>query len=48
MTKEKLAEALRAAEKAHEVYEALYLTGRDEKWADWYADYIVQMMEVEK
>jgi hypothetical protein len=36
-----LGRALRDAEKAHAAYEAK-LGHRDENWADWYAQYIVE------
>ena len=42
VTKEELAELLRAAEAAHGKYEQEELGGvRDEEWAVWYADFIV-------
>jgi hypothetical protein len=45
----KLAECLRAAEQAHAVYEREELHGeRDEKWADWYANYIAERMNRER
>jgi len=39
--KEKLANLLRDAEKAHALYEK-ELGNRDEDWPSWYADYIVK------
>jgi hypothetical protein len=42
MTKEELAELLREAEEAHGEYEKAELGGvRDENWASWYAEFIV-------
>lgn len=43
---EALAEMLREAEAAHGEYEKTVLGGkRDENWADWYAEFIVNLME---
>jgi hypothetical protein len=45
----KLAEYLRAAEQAHAVYEREQLNGvRDEKWSDWYANYIADRMKQDR
>ncbi|WP_158442501.1 hypothetical protein [Palaeococcus pacificus] len=46
LTVEKLAKLLREAEKAHASYEKK-LGHRDEDWPEWYAKYIIQMLEKE-
>ena len=43
LTKEKLAELLKEAEKAHGEYEKT-LGKRDENWPGWYADYIIKKL----
>ena len=44
ITSEEMAGLLREAEAAHGVYEREELNGvRDEEWAEWYADYIVDL-----
>jgi 16S rRNA C967 or C1407 C5-methylase (RsmB/RsmF family) len=43
ISKEKLAELLREAEKAHAEYEKS-LGKRDESWPEWYAEYIVNRL----
>jgi hypothetical protein len=46
VNKEDLARLLREAEEAHGRYERDELGGeRDEQWADWYADYVVNALE---
>ena len=47
MTKEKLAELLRRARKAHHEYEAL-LGKEDPDWATWYADFILSELEKDR
>jgi hypothetical protein len=45
MTKEELTRLLREAEKAHGQYEKEELGGvRDEEWAPWYAEFIVNAL----
>ena len=45
LTKEELTELLREAEAAHGVYETEELGGvRDEEWAPWYAEFIVNAL----
>ncbi|WP_187146411.1 hypothetical protein [Thermococcus sibiricus] len=44
LTKEKLAELLREAEKAHAEYEKR-LGKRDENWPEWYAEYIIKRLK---
>jgi len=45
MTKEELTRLLREAEKAHGQYEKEELGGaRDEEWAAWYAEFIVNAL----
>ena len=45
LTKEQLTELLREAEAAHGKYEAEELGGvRDEQWAAWYAEFIVDLL----
>jgi hypothetical protein len=45
LTKEELARYLRAAEAAHGKYETEELGGvRDEEWAEWYAEFIVNAL----
>lgn len=44
LTKEKLEELLKEAEKAHGVYET-QLGHRDENWPAWYAEYIIKKLE---
>jgi hypothetical protein len=44
LTKEELSGLLREAEAAHGKYEAEELGGvRDEEWASWYAEFIVDL-----
>lgn len=44
LTKDELAGLLREAEAAHGEYEAEELGGvRDEEWAPWYAEFIVNL-----
>ena len=46
LTKEALADLLREAEAAHGKYEAEELGGvRDEQWADWFAEFIVNRLD---
>ena len=45
VTEQRLAELLRAAEKAHAVYES-ELSSRDESWPEWYAHYILGELNV--
>lgn len=45
LTKEELARYLQAAEAAHGKYETEELGGvRDEEWAEWYAEFIVNAL----
>ena len=45
LTKEELTRLLREAEKAHGQYEKEELGGeRDEEWASWYAEFIVNAL----
>jgi hypothetical protein len=45
LTTKELADLLREAEAAHGKYETEELDGvRDEQWADWYADFIVNRL----
>ena len=45
LTKEQLTSLLRAAEEAHGHYEKEELGGvRDEEWAPWYAEFIVNAL----
>jgi hypothetical protein len=45
LTKEELTDLLRAAEAAHGQYEKTVLGGvRDEEWAPWYAEFIVDRL----
>ena len=45
LTKEELTGLLREAEEAHGVYETEELGGvRDEEWAPWYAEFIVNAL----
>jgi hypothetical protein len=45
LTKEELARLLREAEEAHGHYETEELGGvRDEEWAAWYAEFIVNAL----
>ncbi len=45
LTKEELTRLLREAEAAHGKYEAEELGGvRDEEWAPWYAEFIVNKL----
>jgi hypothetical protein len=45
LTSEELADLLREAEAAHGVYETEELGGvRDEEWAAWYAEFIVERL----
>jgi hypothetical protein len=45
LTKEELTRLLRAAEAAHGKYERDQLGGvRDEEWAPWYAEFIVNAL----
>jgi hypothetical protein len=45
LTQEELARLLREAEEAHGQYEKEELGGeRDEEWASWYADFIVNAL----
>ena len=45
LTKEELTRLLRAAEAAHGEYERDQLGGvRDEEWAPWYAEFIVNAL----
>jgi hypothetical protein len=45
LTKEELTRLLREAEKAHGQYEKEELGGeRDEEWAPWYAEFIVNAL----
>jgi hypothetical protein len=45
LTKEELTRLLEEAEKAHGKYEAEELEGvRDENWASWYAEFIVDAL----
>ena len=45
LTKEELTRLLREAEKAHGQYEKEELGGeRDEDWASWYAEFIVNAL----
>ncbi|HEX6247426.1 MAG TPA: hypothetical protein VFZ64_06095 [Nocardioidaceae bacterium] len=43
LTKERLAELLREAERAHAEYER-DLGRRDEEWASWYAGYLIDRL----
>ena len=46
LTKEELTDLLREAEAAHGVYETTELGGvRDEEWAPWYAEFIVNALQ---
>lgn len=48
ITKEKLTELLKEAEKAHAEYEKKELDGgRDEGWPEWYADYVIKRLDEE-
>lgn len=44
ISKERLAQLLKEAEKAHAEYEKT-LGHRDEAWAEWYAGYICEQLE---
>lgn len=45
ITEEKLAKLLKEAEKAHSEYEKKELGGeRDERWSEWYADYVIKRL----
>jgi hypothetical protein len=46
LTRDELAGLLREAEAAHGKYETEELGGvRDEEWADWYADFILNALD---
>ncbi|USH00771.1 hypothetical protein K1720_04905 [Thermococcus argininiproducens] len=47
LTKEKLAQLLKEAERAHAEYEKK-LGKRDENWPEWYAEYIIEKLKKEK
>lgn len=44
LSKERLAELLREAERVHAAYEKI-LGKRDEDWPEWYAAYIADKLE---